>query len=68
MDGIDVDRALERFRKREKKRFERDGFGGTKEFTALDSAWRLVERLAAHIPTQLKKPTPEFAAARSGSP
>jgi hypothetical protein len=41
MDGIDVDRALERFRKREKKRFERDSFGGTKEFTALDSAWRL---------------------------
>jgi hypothetical protein len=30
MDGIDVDGAFERFRKRESKRFERDGFGGTR--------------------------------------
>jgi hypothetical protein len=58
MDGIDVDGAFERFRKRESKRFERDGFGGTREFAALDSAWRLVDRLAAHIPDQLDKPTP----------
>jgi Autographiviridae RNA polymerase len=57
MDGIDVERALERFEKRERKRFKRAGFGGTKEFAALDRAWRLVDRLAAYIPTQLQKPT-----------
>jgi hypothetical protein len=57
MDGIDGARTGDRFEKRENKRFKRDGFGATQEFVSLDLEWRLVERLTAHIPTQLKKPT-----------
>ena len=55
--GIDDARTMERFEKRENKRFKRDGFGATKEFAALDLEWGLVERLATYIPTQLQKPT-----------
>jgi hypothetical protein len=55
MDGINESRTVERFNRREHKRWKRDGFGGTEEFAAW--AKDLVHRLAQHIPERLERRT-----------
>lgn len=56
-DGIDAARTIERFERRENKRFKRGGFGATEEFATWEAAQGLVDRLANHIAGRLQRRT-----------